>query len=533
MFEEFLDILEKAKGATIGEERTWGGKVYVKTVKGWRPKSKGGKTTKQEDQQGQKISPKEEPSSQDKKAVLEEYAANATDEQLEAAMKKPGQSPEVKEIAKQELESRGKEAEEEADEIGDALRKLINAKDFDDMFDGDLKQALKDKLAEHEEKKKKSKEEKESGVKKEMESLKKEISERLDKIESQIGHKRIKKTGLMVDGKKIFITMKGDRYEAKRGGETLTSEPNESLASFKDKVRKKWEGKLGGEGEKNTEEKTDNLPKTPEINHIVSKLKKIIEESGINKSNIYNVIHNDIEAGRDFALMSLSLGTSGKNSQLQVSASLLDHGKEPVMFPFLFTDYGDEFYDCYDQYFMTPEDALDKYKKNFRPDDEELSDDEEDAMLGYSDGWDRHIRAFNTMSKKDFDVYKKKRGLVPWELDKIKDHTKALESYLKKNRLEGNMILSRRMRFNDDKKNPFLKMNKGDVFVDESFSSFSLQEQARFGNHMQITLLAKKGQQVNAIRGAYPEEMEFLVQRNTKFRVLEVGLRSIAVEIVD
>lgn len=76
-------------------------------------------------------------------------------------------------------------------------------------------------------------------------------------------------------------------------------------------------------------------------------------------------------------------------------------------------------------------------------------------------------------------------------------------------------------------------MNKGDVFVDESFSSFSLQEQAGFGNHMQITLLAKKGQQVNAIRGAYPEEMEFLVQRNTKFRVLEVGLRSIAVEIVD
>lgn len=287
MFEEFLDILEKAKGATIGEERTWGGKVYVKTVKGWRPKSKGGKSSKQEDQQGEKTSPKEEPSSQDKKAVLEEYAANATDEQLEAAMKKPGQSPEVKEIAKQELESRGKEAEEEADEIGDALRKLINAKDFDDMFDGDLKQALKDKLAEHEEKKKKSKEEKESGVKKEMESLKKEISERLDKIESQIGHKRIKKTGLMVDGKKIFITMKGDRYEAKRGGETLTSEPNESLAGFKDKVRKKWEGKLGGEGEKNTEEKTDNLPKTPEINHIVSKLKKIIEESGINKSNIY------------------------------------------------------------------------------------------------------------------------------------------------------------------------------------------------------------------------------------------------------
>lgn len=527
MFEEFLDILEKAKGATIGEERTWGGKVYVKTVKGWRPKSKGGKTTKQEDQQGQKISPKEEPSSQDKKAVLEEYAANATDEQLEAAMKKPGQSPEVKEIAKQELESRGKEAEEEADEIGDALRKLINAKDFDDMFDGDLKQALKDKLAEHEEKKKKSKEEKESGVKKEMESLKKEISERLDKIESQIGHKRIKKTGLMVDGKKIFITMKGDRYEAKRGGETLTSEPNESLASFKDKVRKKWEGKLGGEGVKSTEGKGDTLPETPAISTAVDKMKETIKSSHIIKGGLYNTVlkGDDMEGVRESG--------GAKGYQLQANAALIARGSLPVMCPFLFTNYGGESYDCYDQYFMTPEDAVKKYKKNFVPDDEELSDDEENAMIEYSDGWDRHIRAFNGMSGKDFSVYKKERGLVPWELDRIKDHTKALESYLKKNRLKKNIILSRRMRFKSEEENPFLKMKKGDTFTDKSFGSFSLQQQTGFGNSMQITLLAKKGQQVNAIRGSYPEEMEFLTQKNAKFRVLEVGTRSIAVEIVD
>lgn len=128
---------------------------------------------------------------------------------------------------------------------------------------------------------------------------------------------------------------------------------------------------------------------------------------------------------------------------------------------------------------------------------------------------------------------KKERGLVPWELDRIKDHTKALESYLKKNRLEGNMILSRRMRFKSEEENPFLKMKKGDTFTDKSFGSFSLQQQTGFGNSMQITLLAKKGQQVNAIRGSYPEEMEFLTQKNTKFRVLEVGTRSIAVEIVD
>ena len=94
----------------------------------------------------------------------------------------------------------------------------------------------------------------------------------------------------MVDGKKIFITMKGDRYEAKRGGETLTSEPNESLASFKDKVRKKWEGKLGSEGEKNTERKSDTLPETPAISAAVDKMKETIKSSHIIKGSLYNKV---------------------------------------------------------------------------------------------------------------------------------------------------------------------------------------------------------------------------------------------------
>lgn len=37
-----LETIEKAgKGAAIGEIRVWGGKEYVKTPKGWRPKPKG------------------------------------------------------------------------------------------------------------------------------------------------------------------------------------------------------------------------------------------------------------------------------------------------------------------------------------------------------------------------------------------------------------------------------------------------------------------------------------------------------------
>ena len=36
-----LEVIEKSKPAQLGEVRTWGGKEYIKTPKGWRPKPKG------------------------------------------------------------------------------------------------------------------------------------------------------------------------------------------------------------------------------------------------------------------------------------------------------------------------------------------------------------------------------------------------------------------------------------------------------------------------------------------------------------
>lgn len=40
--ENYLEEIEKAMGrAQMGEVRTWGGKEYIKTPKGWRPKPKG------------------------------------------------------------------------------------------------------------------------------------------------------------------------------------------------------------------------------------------------------------------------------------------------------------------------------------------------------------------------------------------------------------------------------------------------------------------------------------------------------------
>ena len=501
--------LEKARAAMIGEERTWGGKVYVRTTKGWRPKGKGSSSTKQ-DEQGKNQTSRSENKVQDKRAVLEEYAANATDQQLESAIKKPGQSDEVKQIARQELESRNVSAKEEADEISDALNRLLESDEFDDEFKRRVKEKLDERNAKKQEKQKDS-------IRDELDSFKKEINQRLDKLEQEnSGHKQIKKTGIVVDGKKIFITMDGDRYQAKRGGETLKSEPNESLSSFKDKVRKKWEGKL------NISDISNELPENEEVETAVERVRDIVKKSRIRKSaSYYKVLREPNKA--------LSM-PANKNDQLQVNVALLEKGLKPIMEPFLFTDYNGEKYKSYDQYFIGQGEAERIYMENLRPAATSLSNDELKAMDHYGSGMDRVIRELNTYGEvrpsyaEDFDLSE----------DDIEDSikwNKALEEYLDKNRLSENLILSRRMRFSN-KENPFAKLRPGDTFTDPSFSSYSLQQKNGFGD-FQITLLAKKGQAVNSIRTRLIPEMEYLTQKGSKFKVIEVGFNSIAVEIVD
>lgn len=54
------DIIEKARKAEpIGTEKTYGGKLYIKTEKGWRPKSKKSQTT-ESSKEGEKETPSKE-----------------------------------------------------------------------------------------------------------------------------------------------------------------------------------------------------------------------------------------------------------------------------------------------------------------------------------------------------------------------------------------------------------------------------------------------------------------------------------------
>ena len=200
------------------------------------------------------------------------------------------------------------------------------------------------------------------------------------------------------------------------------------------------------------------------------------------------------------------------------------------MEPFMFTEYGGEKYKSYDQYFMRQGEAERIYRENLRPAATSLSNDEFKAMERYGSGMDGVIRELNMYGEvrpsyaEDFDLSE----------DDIEDSikwNKALEEYLDKNRLSENLILSRRINFSN-KENPFAKLKPGDTFTDPSFSSYSLQQINGFGD-FQMTLLAKKGQSVSPIRTKFISEMEYLVQKGSKFKVIEVGFNSIAVEIVD
>lgn len=426
----FRDDIEKAKGAAIGEEREWGGKIYVKTVKGWRPKGKGVKSPKGDEDKTEQPS-KNEVQGGDKKAILEGYASQATDKQLETAMNKPGQSEEVRNIAKQELENRGAGSKKDWDDIFDAMSRLLQV----NGADKDLKRWIDEKY----------------------ESL----------------HSSDKK-------------------------ETISSIEESSLLE-------------------------ESLPESREVNDAISNLKKAVERDGVDKTFIYQTILKS----PDRALLS----PISMDGQLQVNSALVDAGLRPIMEPFMFTEYNGEKYECYDNYFMEDFEAAKEYKEKYMPKEDSLPAIERKAMEDYSYGNDKAIRRLNTLeaegnSKEIEEIYDSEY------IEEIKKISSNLQSYLEKNRLKNNLILSRRMKF-EGKENPFEKLKPGDTFTDPSFSSFSMQQLEEFGTDFQITLLVRKGQPVNAIRSTIPEEMEFLVQKGSTFKVIEAGAGSIAVEIID
>lgn len=147
----------------------------------------------------------------------------------------------------------------------------------------------------------------------------------------------------------------------------------------------------------------------------------------------------------------------------------------------------------------------------------------------------------NETEKKVLDFYKGEGyvGIREFNLGKSENSqfsqmSSIISSFIDKNPLEDNLVLNRRMDVNTisdiNALNQWIGANVGDVIEDKSFTSFSLRQLTNFGDDLQVTLLAKKGDKISNINNPY--ETEYLAQKNSKYKVIAKGTNSIVVEIV-
>ena len=173
--QQFMDeIIEKAKkGSPIGTEKTWGGKVYIKTDKGWKPKGKGTKKVDEEDSTSKHSSTE----------TLTKQAASATDKQLKAAINDPEANSELKKVAQEELNKRNKQQDSDDKSnkqftIEDAYKNLLEAQEKGEL---ELSQDVLDEIQKKLQESKKKKENEEETIDNKLDKLKQEITSEIDK----------------------------------------------------------------------------------------------------------------------------------------------------------------------------------------------------------------------------------------------------------------------------------------------------------------------------------------------------------------
>lgn len=591
--QQFMDeIIEKAKkGSPIGTEKTWGGKVYVKTELGWRPKRRD-KSGKEEDKTSKNSS---------KVNDINSFASKASDEQLQAAIKDKDASPEVKQAAQEELNKRNPKEENNSNiGITDALQRLLAAQEKGEIDLGEeVLGKIKDKL--ESQKQKKSESLTEETLDKKLDKLKEDITSKIDeKLNELNGFKKITQTYVKVDGQTIVLNMKGeDRYKAKKGEFYMESEPKESLVEFKRRVKEAFENKLKEskkdiQKQEKVEEKinkpvkkmqnekfVDNLNEyfSQEFEKITNETRKTLAKSIEDvKNRIKNLYVNKImpnyikvELEEDyieslikrsvikFDLNDKEFRETIMNALGEKKTSLMDEKKKLDTIKF-----------CLDHNIPLPisSDIIkswngESYNTEFSSLRMMLTDEESDKVLDFEDR--KELQSYKEFLKK-FDNFEnlpenqiniqKEFSLMPvckkmnqycdlaekgedflkkkWnskDIGEIKKKVDDLTQYINEHPLKENVVLNRRMTLNEKQYKKFMSMNIGDVFETPRFSSFSTQQIETFGSDLNLCLLAKKGDKLAPIDGHFAV-FELLCQRGTKFKVLGKSLNSMLIEIV-
>lgn len=530
--QQFVDeIIEKSKkGAPIGTERTWGGKVYIRTENGWKPKS-GAKKAKKEDDQTDKTSSKVND--------VNSYASKASDEQLQAAINDKDALPEVKQAAQEELNKRNPKEENNSNTgITDALQRLLAAQEKGEIDLGEeVLGKIKDKL--ESQKQKKSESLTEETLDKKLDKLKEDITSKIDeKLNELNGFKKITQTYVKQDGKTIVIKMKGDnQYKASSPGFKLESKPYESLVDFKKRIKEEFNkqfSKIEDKEENNIQDQEKdkktilNFKDKGEYNEYV--LRRNSEKENLTKDQIdrfnkaFVEYENDIKDFPEKKLNEIKSYIESQNfnkilhvysrftpdSKMVLNRELINQGYLPIANGMLYSIYNNKKYKHFDN--------QDDKRKFYYAKESTPNLVEKKALEYYMDMGYNSVRAVNIGKEKNTTV---------------EQISSTISSFIDKNPIKDNVVLNRRMSVDSDNinnLNQWLEANVGDVIEDKSFTSFSLDQISSFGNDIQITLLAKKGDKISNINNDF--EYEYLVQKNSKYKVIAKGTNSIVVELV-
>ena len=476
----FIDWFEKSKkGYDVGTIKEFGGKKYIKTNNGWKYYSNKSQSQKKETKEDKKDTPTVEYLQQVKK-----WAEKASITALKDAIQSKNVEDSVKEIAKEEILKR--------------------------------KQKLK---------------ETEAQVKKE-ETASKQV-------------KKITQTYVKVNGDQIIIKMKNEnQYKATKGSFKLESEVGEDLASFKKKVIESYKNKDKIEQKDkiveqpskkttlhfdNEGERTDYLIKSNDLDELtkeqqneLSKYKEDYREEYKKRFQDDSVLldqYDQVERRivnflnkNDFNSLLKMYANVATEDRKFMNFTLMENGFQPIVNGSIYSTYNNRTYED----LSTSVSAYEIYEK-----------------MKQFDFTDEEFKSLKKYTGPKYPSFRRCLEKVPYEGEKeeYEPHIKNIANMIDKNRIKEDIVLTRRMAYKSlNSLNKWLDLREGDVITDNSFVSFSLKHKSFFGNDFSITLLAKKNDPIMNAHNA--GELEFLVQKGTKFKVLKKGLNSIVVEIV-
>lgn len=539
-----MEIIEKAKkGSPIGTEKTWGGKLYIKTEKGWKPKAKGGKKNEEEST-----------SKQSSTEILAKQATSATDEQLKAAIKDPEANSELKKVAQEELNKRNEQQDSNDKSnkqftVEDAYKNLLEAQEKGEL---ELDQDVLDKIQEKLQESKKKKESEKESIDNKLDKLKQEITGEIDKkLSDMTGFKKITQTYVKQDGKTVVIKMKGDnQYKATSPGFKLESKPYESLVDFKKRIKEELNKQQSTKTEKKEEKlsfaeskKFETVSQFYDWNEKRSQLSNLYtkEEADKMKSDADKYLTKDQSSKTsdlkskifgfiddyNFGEIIERYGLSNDKNKKAINAMLITRGCAPVVNGLIYHNYNKEDY-LYINKNNSSEDKekfFEIYQKDAKETSTKWTDDQRKAIENYTGSGYMAIRDILTESPKSKVFSEEKTESTKTRIGLIKE---AIEQ----NPLKRNMVLNRRLeiRGNGDNLSTWLNAKVGQVIEDKSFVSFGMKHETDFGSDLHLTLLAKKGDPVMNVDNIV--ESEYLAQAGLKYKVLARGTNSIVVEIV-